>query len=266
MKIKEIHHDDWYSFANQIIRSGEDSNGFFRGQKNPEWGLVPGAYRQRETHDDTSAISGDDYSDIYLERFRKYASGVLSDAHNLPVDDDDQLVIWAQNYGLKTRLLDWSLSPFVAAFFAYADIAEDVVDCINEQRDISWIKNTEVVVWHLDKNSIPFGVEMLRTVPKRMHRTTSQGSVLLTVDPSICTDILKAPAQDWMTSIGDDPGSRPINKHVLPGKDCFIALDVLRSMNIHYASLFPDLYGAAKQANMENQYKAFAYVMRRESL
>lgn len=97
--------------------SNEGTHYWFRGQSNSSWQLRPSLYRitQNLNLSDQQAI---ELETAALAEFRSKAhlfvdSSLLDKVTTLPC-------WWAlmQHHGAPTRLLDWSTSPYVAAYFA----------------------------------------------------------------------------------------------------------------------------------------------------
>ncbi len=83
-------------------------NRVYRGMADANWGLVPSLNRAC-AHDMTLERQ-------MLRSFRKYGYADLQQ-----VSSFWQMLAMAQQYGLPTRLLDWTYSPLVAAHFATED-------------------------------------------------------------------------------------------------------------------------------------------------
>lgn len=84
----------------------------YRGQSNAEYKLIPSLGREVS---DSARIEHNMLS-IFESEYRQFTSFECKTRW--------ELLALAQHHGLPTRLLDWTLSPLVALFFAVKDLRE----------------------------------------------------------------------------------------------------------------------------------------------
>ncbi len=167
---------------------------------------------------------------------------------------DDDIEALARHNGLCSNLLDWTISPYIAAFFAFTV----ALDLSNDGRLTAGTLNLSaiclpiepVAIWRLGARPdlwVGGEFELLSDLTAVNRWQKSQDGVFtrLRHNEFAC-------AAEYLESIGKGDA---LTCFEVPGGGALSALDELNDMRINFANLFPDLRGAALQANLVSALK-----------
>jgi hypothetical protein len=216
----------------RIVECGHHGSFQYRGQSQAGWPLLPALTRPggpvdvglgpTETWEMKERHSLDD--------FRTHAPRYEHQRDLLRVGDLE-LAIWAQHHGAPTRLLDWTLNPLAALYFAVEDERDDQCDAavwaIAKHRDILAVTPDEGLP------RLECGVRFLLP-PRFFHRSVTQASILAVWgDPHRPFDeVENSPDRLW--------------KIVIPGEVRKYIRWSLYCLGISRETLFPDLDGLGR--------------------
>jgi len=204
---------NWKEFKDYCFEAQFHPGTIFRGQSNSEWHLatiLPEAKR---------LISG--YIDYDFE---------LSDK-----DDRNRLISLLQHHGFPTPLMDWTFSPYIAAYFAFIDLAfrQPESDFV-----AIWLFNAEYTIEFLEEKDEDCPFEIIHSDSRFNKRLLAQdGLFSLSLSPLPLDEEL-FPLMEKL----NHPGL--LQKFVIPVEYARLALKDLELMGIHAGRLFEGVDGA----------------------
>ncbi len=237
--VREVELFSWKYFHDFVYQKMLNHKSYvWRGQRCDNWKLQSTLDR---------ALSGRSALKLrvkHLEEFKYSVRGRRGvNPQNSPAEND----WWAlgQHYGLATPLLDWTTSPFTAAYFAFGQKKAP-----QTSRRAVWAlgtfstlrKSEELRVGHTGPDRPPI-VELVRPMSDENSRLVSQGGLFTRAPDGVALD-------DWVRSNFAGIKTIILLKVTVPNEDRDICLRSLNRMNINHLSLFPDLYGASTFCNL----------------
>jgi hypothetical protein len=239
----------WQDFKDRVDDFGE--NWAFRGQAHAGWVL-------------NNAIERTGFIQFYQGIEAEFLAEFQRGARNYLSKDETpaHLIEWLalmQHHGAPTRLLDLTKSPFIAAYFAFEHchekdghsvgiwgininhLRDKAIEILSAEFGEALQQNKNLIneqlferIFYENNKALVFPVE-----PFRMNRRYSlQQSIFVSTGTS------EQPFMEQLLFLGDDI-SKAVVKIEIPCSCKKQAMRDLQQMNLHRASLFPDLDGYA---------------------
>lgn len=229
--IQEIHIRRWNFFIDYIQEAYSPGCGWVhRGHRKD--------YYRLESTIDRKIADKSKTAQLRREQLDRFKMAIRGKRGANPPQYDEPLEWWAlgQHFELLTPLLDWTHSPYTAAFFAFARTDGD--------------DTRKRIVVSLNKSEVESRPNLARTV--RFYTPNSDENARVIGQNglfSFCEsgeELESLIAQEFAGST-----TAILKKIYLPNAERIAVLRGLEQMNINHLTLFPDLSGASNYANMQ---------------
>jgi hypothetical protein len=265
--IGELRFHRWDYFVDYVQQEMLDFPYYiWRGHRRDDWDLQSTLNRLRVSTAPKFAkkkAKPSGYTEMsgHLERF-KFAARGRRGPNPAQLTENEWWAL-AQHHGLATPLLDWTRSPFVAAYFAF----------LTERSPQTEYR----AVWALHQQSVEKMAAQTLKEKKAEFDAAKPGSTGLASLASILPPTLEVefirprsdenarlvtqdglfsrvygsqPLDQWVRAKFEKTQTYTVMKCLIPNTDRERCLRMLNRMNINHLTLFPDLDGAARFGNL----------------
>lgn len=215
----------WSEFQSKVVdpfckkERDKRADVWFRGQSDSTWPLLTTLDRWQ------TFPSNVERTELYKKLMTTFREEIVGVEASKSVPEGDALELLARHHGLPSTLLDWSRSPYVAAYFAF-------------EESLQKKGAASTAIWACNCQKLIVGPEVDLIVDRSLlwynRRALEQGGVFIRVNTI-------------STSISDLLGDALI-KYEIASSHAEVAMRYLEAMNITASTLFRDLDGAARAA------------------
>lgn len=239
----------WDDFTNFISKHflSYSKQYIWRGQANSDWLLESSLDRLLKKFNRTDRPS---LREKHLENFRYSIRGRYEQSSSVLSEDE----CWAigQHYGIATPLLDWTVSPFIAAFSAINNVPiiypSSIDNELNEKSFAIFAVHKHSVIEINEKLNLPeeMSLKIIEPLSNGNPRLVSQGGLFTKIPVSV--DV-----ESWIVDkFTGEEDLEILIQFKIPYKDIQNTrkiMCILNRMNVNHLSLFSDLQGSSYYCN-----------------
>lgn len=218
----------------------------FRGHRRYDWPLTPSLGRF-----DPRNIITEEVAEAQLRLFRRAVRGRISDRTLVEEAEEHELWSVGQHHGLKTPLLDWTYSPYVALFFAFEQEDPRHGELDNSYRAMYVLNKS-----HVEAEDKCPDVSVLEPRKDDHGRLVNQAGLFTYsgYGNTLENFLINSLRDEVLGAVAEAEEAQELAKYIckiyIPNEERGECLRHLRMMNVHHASLFPDLLGASQYCNV----------------